>query len=357
MPTDGEHTLTVRAVDAAGNADETPESRTWTADTTAPTTEVMSNRSGATSETDVEIFFNASDSQGYECKFNDEDWDDCTSPFSRSGLADDDYTFQVRATDAVGNVEDPPAKAEWTVDTVDPETTIDSGPVEDSTVASDEVTFTFSSDPGADFECTLDGGSPVDCDSGTFTEDDLGEGEHTFTVAAIDAAGNADASPAERTWNVDTTAPSTAIDTDVPAFLDSRDATIAFSSGRQHRDVRVPGGRRDRHLDDLHLAARARHGERRRCPLVPRPCQGRASATSTPARRRRPGRSTPPRRPRRSTTSRPTRRTTTPDVRLLVERGDGRHVRLQARHGRVRGLRHRHARATPISPTVTTRSR
>jgi hypothetical protein len=40
----------------------------------------------------------------------------CTSPASYSGLAPGSYTFEVRATDAAGNVDPSPATYGWTVE-------------------------------------------------------------------------------------------------------------------------------------------------------------------------------------------------------------------------------------------------
>jgi Ca2+-binding RTX toxin-like protein len=90
-------------------------------------------------------------------------------------------------------------------DTTPPETTIDSGPSDTITV--DSATFEFSSsEPNSTFECSLDGGGFASCTSPK-AYGGLSNGSHTFEVRATDAAGNSDATPASRTWTVDTTAP------------------------------------------------------------------------------------------------------------------------------------------------------
>lgn len=89
-------------------------------------------------------------------------------------------------------------------DTAAPQTTLNagSGPAEGSTVSSTFATFGFTSDdPLATFECSLDAAPFAACTSpATFF--DLTAGAHTFAVRAVDAAGNADATPATRAWSV-----------------------------------------------------------------------------------------------------------------------------------------------------------
>jgi hypothetical protein len=91
------------------------------------------------------------------------------------------------------------------VDSIPPETTIDSGP--SGTVSASSASFSFSSsEPDSAFECSLDGSAFEPCSSPKeYTG--LPDGQHHFEVRATDAAGNTDASPASRTWTVDTTAP------------------------------------------------------------------------------------------------------------------------------------------------------
>jgi Bacterial Ig-like domain/Bacterial Ig domain len=85
-----------------------------------------------------------------------------------------------------------------------PDTTITAGPT--GTVSSSSASFSFtSSQPSSTFGCSLDGGSVTSCSSpATYTG--LGQGAHTFTVAAT-ASGLTDPTPASRTWTVDTIAP------------------------------------------------------------------------------------------------------------------------------------------------------
>jgi hypothetical protein len=91
------------------------------------------------------------------------------------------------------------------LDTTSPETTIDSGP--SGTIVDSTPTFEFSSNElGSTFACRVDGGAYSACTS-PHTTAPLADGAHTFTVRATDQAGNADASPASRSFTVDTAAP------------------------------------------------------------------------------------------------------------------------------------------------------
>jgi hypothetical protein len=76
-----------------------------------------------------------------------------------------------------------------------PGVTIVSGPA--GTVPTPSSTFTFgSSDPGATFECSLDGGAFVACAS-PFTVGPLANGPHTFAVRARSASGVASAAASQ----------------------------------------------------------------------------------------------------------------------------------------------------------------
>jgi hypothetical protein len=106
------------------------------------------------------------------------------------------------------------------------------GPPPGGFVASDDASFQFNSNEAGTFSCSLDGvastcGSPK-------SYSDLEEGEHTFSVRAIDVAGNLDSSSASRTWTVDLTAPETTLEpTAGPAegaTVASRSASFAYSA-------------------------------------------------------------------------------------------------------------------------------
>jgi hypothetical protein len=91
------------------------------------------------------------------------------------------------------------------VDTVSPETTIESGP--SGMVASAKASFDFTGrDDLTDvddlrFECKIDAAKYKFCNpQKDYTE--LSNGEHTFSVRAMDVAGNVDETPARRTWTV-----------------------------------------------------------------------------------------------------------------------------------------------------------
>ena len=92
-----------------------------------------------------------------------------------------------------------------------PETTIDDGPAEGSTITDPTPTFEFSSsEPGSTFECSVDGGASAPCTSPR-TLTTLADGEHTFEVRAFSPTNVPDPTPASRTFTVDATAPNTTI--------------------------------------------------------------------------------------------------------------------------------------------------
>ncbi|QIN83560.1 hypothetical protein GBA63_13625 [Rubrobacter tropicus] len=95
-------------------------------------------------------------------------------------------------------------KPDWQQDSIPPQTTITSGPPNPTRNAAASLGF-VSSETGSAFECSLDGAAFAGCASPkTYT---VANGTHTFRVRATDVAGNADATPAVRTWTVDTIKP------------------------------------------------------------------------------------------------------------------------------------------------------
>jgi hypothetical protein len=174
-------------------------------DTTPPNTSIDSGPSGATASTKASFGFSATESNStFECKLDSGSWSSCTSPKSYSGLAAGSHTFSVKATDAAGNTDTTPATRSWSVgtssDTTPPNTSISSGPP--STTTSTSASFGFSSsESGSTFKCSLDSGPSSSCTSPR-SYNSLSLGAHTFSVAATDAAGNTDPSPATRSWTV-----------------------------------------------------------------------------------------------------------------------------------------------------------
>ena len=182
--------------------------------------------------TSATFTFTASETgTGFQCSLDGSTFADCTSPQSYSGLAPGTHTFQVRALDFVRNEDPTPAAQTWTIaapDTTPPETTIDAGPA--GTVASASASFAFSaSETGSSFQCQLDGAAWTACTSPQ-AYSALPDGSHTFAVRATDAAGNTDATPATRSWTIDTAAPDTTLSSGPSGTTTSTSASFAFSA-------------------------------------------------------------------------------------------------------------------------------
>jgi large repetitive protein len=197
---DGNHTFSVRAVDRAGNM-STPVGKAFTVDTTAPNTNITGGPAGATNDRTPGFTFNSSEpGSSFQCRVDGGSFGSCSSPRVTSTLGDGSHTFSVRAVDRAGNMDASPASRSFTVDATAPNTTITGGPTGTTSDATPAFTFK-SSESGGSFRCKIDGGSFSPCSSPKTTST-LGNGSHTFSVSAVDAAGNTDASPAVRSFNV-----------------------------------------------------------------------------------------------------------------------------------------------------------
>jgi hypothetical protein len=125
---DGNYTFTVRARD---NVDfETTSSRTFSIDATAPNTRIDSGIADgrATNQTSLTFNFSASETGStFECRvypaaLTPPTFGDCSGngTHTSSGFTQGKYSFEVRATDARGNLDQTPAKRTFKVDTAGP---------------------------------------------------------------------------------------------------------------------------------------------------------------------------------------------------------------------------------------------
>lgn len=112
------------------------------------------------------------------------------------------------------------------MDTIDPTAQINGGPGQNSFVNDKTPTFGIvAADTNLTLvTCQLDTGSASACSSGSRTLGPLGDGQHTFTLPAADAAGHT--ASATRAWTVDTQAPTTA----TFVFSSSNDAVSLICS-------------------------------------------------------------------------------------------------------------------------------
>jgi hypothetical protein len=204
----GSHTLTARARDAAGNA-TTSSAVTVTVsnDTTAPTVTITSPASGSTVSGTITVTASASDNIGvagvqFTLDGANLGAEDTSAPYAvswdTSTASNGSHTLTARARDAAGNVTTSSAvTVTVSNDTTPPAVTITS-PASGSTV-SGTITVTASASDNigvAGVQFTLDGVSlgaedtsaPYAVSWDTSTASD---GSHTLTARARDAAGNA----------------------------------------------------------------------------------------------------------------------------------------------------------------------
>jgi len=114
---EGEHIFQVRAEDISQNIDLTPAQHKWEIDTISPQTEILIKPSFLTNQTQANFTFSSDEENStFECKLDEQDWEDCQSPKAYDKLPEGEHSFSARATDLAGNLEISPPQHSWTID-------------------------------------------------------------------------------------------------------------------------------------------------------------------------------------------------------------------------------------------------
>jgi hypothetical protein len=171
------------------------------------TPSISSGPADPTNQTSASFTFtDAQAGVSFQCALDAAAFTACTSPTSYPGpLGEGTHKFQVRAVDVRGQTS-APAGWQWTVDTTPPpapQLTATPAALTNQTSAS----FGFTdAQAGVGYRCALDAAAFTACTSPTSYPGPLGEGSHSFSVKAVDAAGNLGAATSF-TWRVDLTPP------------------------------------------------------------------------------------------------------------------------------------------------------
>ena len=216
---DGEHTLLVRAQDAAGHVTEARV--TVTVDNTDPTIDVVTPTEGQYVGGTLVFQVAAADSQGMSSvRLSWDEWMDVPATLSAlnnyyeytldtTTLADGTYTLTVDAEDASGRMSS--ISMDFNVDNTEPSLVLD-GPLPDAILVGD-VTVTVTVDDtfldAVQYQVDDLGWVDIEGSEATLDTTALSDGDHVVTVRAIDMSGKVVS--ASSAVVVDNTAPAMSI--------------------------------------------------------------------------------------------------------------------------------------------------
>ena len=112
---DGAHSFAVRALDAYGNIDPSPAGRSFSVDTTPPETTITSGPKGTITDKTPTFEFSSEAGASFECRVDEGAFVGCSSPHTTALLSTGGHVFEVRAIDAVGNLDPTPASRAFTL--------------------------------------------------------------------------------------------------------------------------------------------------------------------------------------------------------------------------------------------------
>jgi hypothetical protein len=229
---EGSHNFSVEAQDAAGNLSGA-KSFSWTIDTTPPPAPaITSTPTNPTRQSRATFSFEDTETGvSFWCSLDVGVSHRCASLKTYTALQQGSHTFSVQAKDVAGN-QSGASSFTWTVDTTaPPRPDLTSKPTNPSNQTSASFDFT-DTEAGVTFQCRLDNSTFSDCSS-PVTYSGLADGKHTFSVKAVDAAGNPSRS-ANFLWTVDTIAPPTPVITSMPPDPTNKTtATFRFSDSEK----------------------------------------------------------------------------------------------------------------------------
>ncbi len=224
---DGLKVLRLWARDSSGTVSSTPVTVQVTLDTTAPVVSISSITSLSTS-TSQTITFSGSDASdlSYQCKLDAGAYSSCSSPKTYTGLAEGNHTVSVMATDAAGNVSSV-VTASWSIDSTLPTLALTTTPSAVTNVLAGNFVFSGTDSNGLTYLCQLDGGAAFVCTSPYAPA--LSPGSHTFSVQALDTAGNLSAAQSY-SWIIDVTPPTASISSGPASVTQSTSATFVLAA-------------------------------------------------------------------------------------------------------------------------------
>ncbi len=185
-------------------------------DDVRPTSEIIEPKQKRIRELDMKITWQGSDNissdseLAYSYRFDDGEWSEFIpdTELVTQSLPDGDHTFEVRAEDIAGNLQDPPAKITFNTNEVAPKTTITTQ-APGAAIAERSFTLEFEAKDNTDtsenleYEVKLDNGGWEKAQSPTQHRfERLANGRHILAVRAKDRAGNVDATPPALTLEV-----------------------------------------------------------------------------------------------------------------------------------------------------------
>ncbi len=241
---EGENTASVYAVDEAGNKCATV-TRTWTLDTTKPSTPVITGTPANGASTNVKAYeftAEAEDATTLTYHWTLGETESTGATFSGSVTDDGVYTVTVYATDAAGN-EGESSTTTWTLDTIAPTVELTSDTPENFNASDELVVAVAFSEAVTNFTA-----ASVTVGNGTVSSVSAsGEADYTWLVAidptddgdvsiqiaagaVADAAGNGNVASATLVRTFDKTAPTVELSSEMPNPFNAANAPLVVTA-------------------------------------------------------------------------------------------------------------------------------
>ncbi|WP_434386353.1 adventurous gliding motility protein AgmC [Melittangium boletus] len=245
----GSHTVSASATDAAGNPSPASNTNTFIVDSIRPVAPVVVTPANNTyvttarpvitgtaeANTTVTVYLDGAAQPDTVTADASGDW----TYTPRTDLAQGTHTVKVTSTDAAGNVSVDSNTNTFIIDSIAPAPPVVTAPANGATESA-RPTFRGTAEPGARVTVILDGQDLPE----TVVADALGNwslplplavadltsGTHDVRASQVDLAGNTSTVSAANTFTVDTSLPTTVIVTKPPVITNSDKATFTFDA-------------------------------------------------------------------------------------------------------------------------------
>lgn len=203
---EGVHVFSVNATDSLGNVGKVPASFRWTVDATAPVASFIdvAPAESVSQSLDKNFVFAADETSTFQCALDDGAFAACVSPLALSNLSEGSHLLKLRAIDAAQN-QGLEISYSWVIDRTAPEIALGIVMPNQGLTNAQNIAVEFAVSEAAEISCSFDGGSVAACQS-PFVAKNVGEGDHSLVISAVDEAGNV-AVPVVMNWAMDFTAP------------------------------------------------------------------------------------------------------------------------------------------------------